>query len=507
MSGGRSAPLLVFLLLATISGSLAVRAALRPPADHTFVGTFYYVDDFYNYLSYVEQAARGELVFRNKLLDRGLPPSLVNLEWLTVGWISAVLGQRPLVAYRVFGFAALLVLVLGIDLWLARCSLPDDRRLAGLLLVTTGGGLGGLLYATGWLPGERAIDLRTGIFPFVEQLANPHFVAGTALLLAALHAFAEGRGARAAALGTVLGLVRPYDAGLLAGIEGLAVLLTAPPREWPRRLLPVAGLGPVLGYNAWLLLASPGARNVVAPYGAVAPSAADVALALAPAVLLSLLALRRGAGERSGHRLRLLLWAALALSIVLLRPVSFALQFGVGLGVPLLVLAAVGLSRQPRGVLETSVALMATTAVVATGLALTPSSRSHAPSERFGVATALSPRCRPGELVLAPADIGLFVGGLTACWPFLAHGAAPGHDERSAEVLGFYDPATPTACREERLAALCPEYVVVPAGAPPGWLGTAPPYRFLLRVSSRRAALDLWRREGATCPRPSSGPC
>jgi len=51
--------LLVFLLLAAVSVSLALRAWLAPPKGTVFVGTFYYVDDFYNYLSYVEQAERG----------------------------------------------------------------------------------------------------------------------------------------------------------------------------------------------------------------------------------------------------------------------------------------------------------------------------------------------------------------------------------------------------------------------------------------------------------------
>jgi hypothetical protein len=231
VSGERRAALLVFLLLAAVSTSLAVRAWLAPPKGTAFVGTFYYVDDFYNYLGYVEQAERGSLLLRNKLADPALPPSLLNLEWLTVGRLSSLLGGRPLLAYRVFGLLALAALVLGIDRWLARSGLPAERRLAGLLLVATGGGLGGLLLALGVLPGERALDVRTGAFPFVESLANPHFVAGTALLLAALGAYAGGRGALAAALGTVLGLVRPYDAALLAGVEGLAVLRGAPPRE------------------------------------------------------------------------------------------------------------------------------------------------------------------------------------------------------------------------------------------------------------------------------------
>jgi hypothetical protein len=492
----RRAALLVFLLLAAVSTSLALRAWLLPPKGTVFVGTFYYVDDFYNYLGYVEQAERGSLLFRNKLADPALPPSLVNLEWLTVGRLSGLLGGRPLLAYRVFGLLALAALVLGIDRWLARSGLPAERRLAGLLLVVTGGGLGGLLLALGVLPGERALDVRTGAFPFVESVANPHFVAGTALLLAALGAYAGGRGALGAALGTVLALVRPYDAALLAGVEGLAVLHSAPPREWPRRLLPVLALGPVLAYDTWLFLAGPGFSAFSSPrYAALAPSAGDLALALGPAALLALTAARPGSDAGAGHRLRLALWAALALFVVLLRPVSFSLQFLVGVGVPLLVLAAVGLSRLPRGVLEGAVPLMATTAAIVTWLCTAPSPSRHVPLERWRVALALRETCRPGQVALAPEDIGLYVGGLSPCWPYVSHAASPEHERRTAEVGRFYREAAP-AERAELLDRGRVAHVVLPSGLPPGWLGPQTPFRASLSVPGPRGALVVWSRDG-----------
>jgi hypothetical protein len=498
VGGWTRSALLVFLLLAAVSVSLAARAWLLPPKGTVFVGTFYYADDFYNYLSYAEQAERGALVFRSKLADPSLPPSLVNLEWLAVGWLSALLGGRPLLAYRLFGLAALAALVLGADRYLARSGLPADRRLAGLLLVATGGGLGGLFFLLGRLPGERALDVRTGAFPFVEALANPHFVAGTALLLAALAAFAAGRGAVGAALGTALALVRPYDAALLAGIEGLAVLLTVPAREWPRRLLPVLALAPALAYDAWLFLASPGFAAFSSPrYAAAAASLADLALALGPALLLALLAFRVPEREGAGHRLRLALWATLALLVVLLRPVSFSLQVLVGVGLPLLALAAIGLARLARGVLEASVPLMATTAAVVTWLCATPGPGSHAPAGRWRVAAALGETCRPGEIVLAPPDVGLYLGGLSPCWPYVSHAAAPGHEARAAAVRRFYGEASPqerAALLEETGAAL----VVLPSGLPPGWLGPAAPLD--ATPSARGNGLAAYRR-----PRPTPG--
>jgi hypothetical protein len=504
VDGARRAALLVFLLLAAVSVSLLLRAWLAPPRGTVFVGTFYYVDDFYNYLSYVEQAERGAFVFRNKQADPSLPASLVNLEWLAVGWLSALLGGSPLVAYRFFGLLAQGALVLGIERWLTRSGLRPERRLAGLLFVGTGGGVGGLLLALGRLPGERALDVRTGAFPFVETIANPHFVAGTALLLAALGAYATGRRVTAAALGTVLGLVRPYDAALLAGIETLAVLLTTPARAWPRRLLPVAALVPVLAYDAWLLLASPGFSVFSSPrYASLAPRPADLALALGPATLLALTALRCRGGDGSEHRLRLALWAALALLVVLLRPFSFSLQLIVGIGVPLLVLGAVGLARLPRGALEAAVPLMASTAVVVVWMCTVPGTGS-APAESWRAAAALRAVCRPGETVLAPPEVGLYVGGLTACWPFVSHAAAPDHDARAEEVLRFYAQSTPEE-RANMLEGRCIAHVVLPPHAPRGWLGPRAPYRPRLELPGPNGGIAVWSRDGtAACPRPGA---
>jgi hypothetical protein len=495
--GERARPVvLVFLLLAAVSLSLALRASLLPPRGTVFAGTFFYVDDFYNYLSYVEQAQRGELVFRNKLADPSLPPALVNLEWLAVGWISALLGGSPLLAYRVFGLGGLVLLVWSLDHWLVRAGLPRERRSAGLLLATTGGGLGGALYAAGLLPGERALDARTGLFPVVEVLANPHFVAGTALLLAALAAFAAGRPALGAALGTVLGLVRPYDAALLAGVETLAVLAGSRPALWPRGLRGVAALVPVLAYDAWLFLAGPGFSAFSAPaYAAGAPGPLELVVGAGPATLLALTALRPGR-EGSAHRLRLALWAALALLVAAVNPVSFATQLLVGAGAPLLVLAAVGLAGRRRFALEAAVPLMATTGVVVAWLCTRPSPAWFVREERLAVTTPLREACRPGERLLAPPDVGLFAGGLTPCWPFVSHAAAPGHLARADAVRRFYSEATPSE-RADLLDRSCAAHVVLAPRQPRGWLPEGTPFR--PRPSSG-TGLSVWSRGvGAAC--------
>jgi hypothetical protein len=465
--------ILVGLLLVVLSSSLLLKAALVRPRGTVFAGTFYYRDDFYNYLSYVQQAEDGALVFRNKLAPPTAPPRLVNVEWLLVGWLSRLLGGHILVAYRVFGALAVLALVALVDRTLVRAGIPPSRRLFGLLLVFTGGGLGGLLTVLRLLPPQRAFDLRAGLYPFLEVVANPHFVAGTALLLAALLAFAEDRPVVGCALGTVLGLVRPYDLAILGFVAFSATLLLARPRDWPRRLLPLLGLLPIFAWNVWLFLLSPGFRAFSNPrYVTVAPTLLQLALALGPAALVSLaVLLRRPASEgEHRHRLYLALWAGGAFALGVLPLVSFSTQFLAGIGVPLLGLAAVGLSGMRRGVLETAVPLLAGSSVLIVVFVSGASPLWHVPASRWRAAERLRPLCRRGDVVLAPPDIGLYVGGLTACWPWVSHQAAPTFGARDRAARQFY--ADPSAERRSRfLAETGVRFVVfpVPAERGEGW--------------------------------------
>jgi hypothetical protein len=507
------AVLSLWLLVTAWTGALYARAALQPPPGLAFAGTFHWIDDVYNYVSYVQQSEDGAFLFRNKLVEPA--PSraeIVNLEWWLVGRVSRALGRRPFLAYRLLAAVATLALLAGAERWLTRVGVPASHRLAALALVVFGGGLGGLAFELTDRPVQHCLDLSTGSLPFLEILANPHFVVGTGLLVWALWCFAAVPAPLGpflgAGLGTVLGLVRPYDAALLAGVEGLAVVLTSPGREWPRRLLPVALLAPVLAYNAWLVT-RPNARRLLEPYAAGGLSPGDLALGLGPVVLLALTALRRRGGEGTGWRLRLALWALLALGVVLLRPVSFSLQFGVGVGFPLLVLGAAGLaSFGPRWTALAALCL-STSAVVATRIVLADDPNWFVSRERLAAGLALRGRCQPGDRALAPPDIGLYVHGLTACAAFVSHPAAPGYAERVASARAFYAVASPAA-RAEFVDRQGITHLVLPGYAgprPTAWLGDDTPFRAVAQVGQGSGLITIYGRPGAeeTTPVPARG--
>ncbi len=436
------------------------------------------------------------------------PPALLNLEWWLVGRLSAVLGHHPLVAYRLLGLAAALALLASLDTWLFGMGLPDPHRLPALLLVTLGGGLGGILFTFGD-PKRWYLDLFTGLFPVIGLLVNAHFVTGTALLLWTLWAHLQARTAAghfgASALGTVLGLVRPYDLVLLVAVRSLGVLFTEPIRLWWRRLLPLAGLAPVALYNYWLFYRTP----AFAFYRTAAyefPGPGDFALALGPAAILAALAIPGGGGDPAARRPRahLVAWALLAAAIILARPVHFSLQFLVGLGAPLLALGAMGLARFSPAVMLLAALPLAGTALAALRLVSSPAGPWFVPSERMAVAEALRGSCRPGDVLLSPPDIGQYAAGLTACRAYVSHPIRPDYVSRTEEVQAFFGAQDPSL-RRAFLDSHCITHLTLPGDAGPdprGWLGDGTGFRQAARVGEPTAISVYVREAGEGCPPP-----
>jgi hypothetical protein len=424
-----------------------------------------------------------------------------------VGRLSAALGHHPLLAYRLLGLAAALALLAGLDSWLRGMGLPDPHRLPALLLVATGGGLGGILFTlvdqARWY-----LDLFTGLFPFIGLLVNAHFVIGTALLLWTLRAHLGARTrvghVGASVLGTVLGLVRPYDLVLLVAIRSLTVLVTEPIRLWWSRLLPLLGLAPVALYNYWLFYRTPAfAFYRTAPYEF--PGLGDFALALGPAALLATLVIP-GGGDTSALRPRahFAVWALLAAALILVRPVHFSLQFLVGLGAPLLALGALGLARFGPAVMLLVALPMASTALAALRIVLSPTGPWFVASERMAVAEALRGSCRPGDLLLSPPDIGQYAAGLTACRAYVSHPIGPDYARRTEEVRAFFAAQDPPL-RAAFLDRHCITHLTLPGDAGPDpqlWLGAPTDFRQVARVGQPTAVSVYARagREGCSPP-------
>jgi hypothetical protein len=114
---------------------------------------------------------------------------------------------------------------------------------------------------------------------------------------------------------------------------------------------------------------------------------------------------------------------------------------------------------------------LSSTAVAAVWLTLQPTLGAYVPAERIALAWDLRRDCRAGDRLVAPADIGLWAGGLTACRAFTSHAIEPAHAERRDAVRMFYEQGEPVG-RAAFLERVCATHVVLPASSPAAhWVG------------------------------------
>jgi hypothetical protein len=191
---------------------------------------------------------------------------------------------------------------------------------------------------------------------------------------------------------------------------------------------------------------------------------------------------------------------AVAAAIIVTQPGTFGLQFLVGMGVPLLTLGAVGLAPfAPRWTALAAV-LFGTTAVVATRVALADDPHWFVPRTRMAAAVLLRDTCRPGDLVFAHPDVGLYAIGLSSCHAVLAHPAVSDYEERLAEAARFYDAETSAEDRVSILDRRGVTHLMLPGEAgprPTTWLGPRTSFERVAGVGAGHAGITIYSRTPA----------
>ena len=407
----------------------------------------------------MQQAEDGAFLFQNKLEPSPHAARLVNLEWWAIGRLSAALGGRPFLAYRIFGVFASLALLAAVDAWLRRAGLPASHRLPALVLVATGGGLGGLIFELTDRPVGDSLDLSTGVLPLHGDAGEPALhgghrprALGPARARAGPAVARRGPRHRARARPTLRRRGAGSREGPLGGrpraasaVAAALVPLLAP---WPRPWLTTSG-------------SSSPTRPTASFSGRYDfPGAALFAWALGPAAAVAAFAPGPARDDPAG-RARAHLWdlgrrgprprlrsAAGIRDAVPRRPgYPPPRARGAGVGAP-----------SPRAHLRGPRVAFASTAVVATRIVLAPDPNWFVSRELMAAAEALRPHCRPADVVYAPPDVSLYTIARTACRAVVAHEAASGFAERAAEMGRFYREGPPEWRRQvlDRLGVTVP---------------------------------------------------
>ncbi len=487
--------LIVGVALAAVTTSPYLAAALRPPAGAVFTGTFFYQDDYYQYLSFVEQASRGKLVFINKFDVRPQRPVVVNVEWWLGGVLAAVLGS-PVAGFQALRLLAIAALVAAAARLLSAAGLAGPRLAGALALFATAGGLGWLRLRMG-TPGWRVPDILLGLFPFHQSLMNTHFVTGTALLLWTVVLYLEYRAGRRrawwwVAAGMALGLSRPYELVVFVLVSGALIALDLARRRirWKdavRAGLRLAWLAPVFLYYAALMLGPAGVEGWTGVRsGDLSPPRIEVGYAVLPAFALVAAFWRKPApADPLGVRRALAVWAAVVVMIVVGYPSPMAKQFATSLGPAVVLLAALV---TPARWIAPAVAALCPTSVFLLWRVLNPYVHWFAPRDEIAAVQHLEGVCRAGDVALAPSDLSLRIAGLTPCSVAFGHRClTPDWPDAVEAGRRFYDPATAASWRAEYVRKVRARFVFLPPGAA-SWLGEE--HRLVRRLSF--AHFEVW---------------
>jgi hypothetical protein len=478
-----------------------LRAWLAPPPGRSFAGAFFYQDDHLQYLSFVEQAARGEWLFVNKFDPQPQRPFLLNAGWWAAGRVALLLRAPVALAWFAWGLVAAALLVLGVRRILALNGRAGAARDWGTILVLLGGGLGWVRLAAG-TPWPQVADLTFGFYPWLQMNAGAHGTLGTALLVWALALHVEWRrdGApkwRWVAVASVMGLCRPFDLATFVLVAALASFFDGGCRGRAAAAADLAWLTPVLFYDGLAFGLHPsfaswsGGQNVVP-----LPGPAALLWALGPALLLGALALAKGRIDRT-LRATVGVWILVAAAL-LVSGLGFASQFAASLGTALLLAVALG---APGRWLPPLALALSPTALVLTWRIFNPAPEWFPPRDYLAAAQRLAASCAPGDVVLAPSDPSLFVAAFSPCHTAFGHRVlTPRFAQRAAESEVFYAEATSARWRGNYLAILGARYVMVPPRRD-HWLpgtGFVPRWRF--------AQFEVWERQSRSEPSTPAPP-
>jgi hypothetical protein len=345
------------LVIVAVSCLPYLVAWIATPPGYRFGGILVNPLDGNSYLAKMRQGWAGAWQFHLTYTPEPHDGAYIFLFYLGLGHLARWTGLPLLLVYHGARVLAGLALLLAIYAFAARLTGDlRERRLVAVLASTTAG-LGWLGAALGTSP----IDLSVPeAFAFFSLLTNPHFPLALALMLVVVMevvwpAAGLRRWLAPGLAGLALAVIQPFALVPLYVAIALYLLLRGwLDRVWPRpELVATAGAvafsTPPLLYDVWVYTTNPALSAWAAQNVTPAPPVLDLILGCG---LVGLLAVVGGIVAVRGrdHRgsLALLAWSVGTLLLVY-APFALQRRFLTGLGLPLALLAALGVGRWLAG--------------------------------------------------------------------------------------------------------------------------------------------------------------
>ncbi len=345
------------------------------PSGYQYGGIVVNPFDGYSYLAKMRQGWLGSWQFHLTYTPEPHEGAYIFLFYLALGHFARLTGLPLILVYHLARLSAGLALLITTCAFLTRLTADRQERHVACWLVGTSAGLGWLGLVLGAFP----IDLWVPeAFAFFSLMSNPHFPLAIALMLGLVAGVIWPAGGVRRWLvpgiaGLALALIQPFALASIYATLALYLLL----RGWMYRSWPlpesVAAAGivmlslPVLLYDYMMYTVNPVLSAWASQNITPAPPVLDLILGYG---LVGLLAIAGGivvARQRDHAGLALLAWGVTTLILVYM-PFALQRRFLTGLGVPLGILASVGLARWLRPRLPAARARLVTGLTIGLGL-------------------------------------------------------------------------------------------------------------------------------------------
>ncbi len=467
-------------------------------AERVFTDSLTFPGDYSIYFSFVRQAAEGRLAFENRVTPEPNPPVFVNLMWLALGWLKALVGMSWAGLFHVWRLLGAVAYV-GVFAALVGDFVPDRRaRRIAIVVFATGGGLGWIFVIARklgmhqldqlWLLKQDApADTYAAFQPLMQIFLFPFHACASALLALTLLLYVRAerqdsaRTRLAAGVGCLLlGFVRPHEMTVAVGtivLYGLAraVLEGFAWHTLVARCWIVLLSFPAVAYFAYVVAADPifkwlHRQNVLPPLYPL-DLVLTLGLVLVPA-LLRVGALARGARSDPGL-LVLACWLVTVICGFYAYPLfTYSLEYGSAFAAPLVVLAFLPTWEAPRSerapaiVIAGLLVLNAATSFWLLGHAAIEWRKSDSPAfiDRALIDAAgwLESHTDRSDVVLSFPIAGHWLLRYAGNKVFIASPVSTvDYSGKRKMVSAFYDPRTPVADKRGLLEAFHVAYVIV----------------------------------------------
>src|SRR3989339_306291 len=334
---------------------------LSAPAGYSYTNVGFLAGaDKMVYLSQIEEASQGRLLFKNLYTAEPQAAQIFSPLWLAMGWLSLAASLSPLIIFHLFRVILGFIFLWLLYLFLARIFSKIIWRKTALLVLGLGSGLGVFTISGNWSADYLYEHLGTDLWvsegnTFLTLYHSPLFILSQILLLLIfwwlIERLPKARLAEAAGVGWLilfLGIIHPYDLFTVLGVTvGWFAAKCLRAKKFFKKIffkLAIIGLIGSLSavYFYWLKLANPVFAGWLSQNVTLSPKLANYLIVYGLIFVFYLLGLYRALKSKNKYLFFLGVWSVVGW-FLLFMPLQFQRRLANGLHLPLAIIAVVGL--------------------------------------------------------------------------------------------------------------------------------------------------------------------